>query len=201
MHLSMQNKTRIAFVLVGIMILMAIYMSEGRPDGLRFSVKGETAYVNGGTDQFSLDEMKAFLKDNPDVERLVLRNMPGTTDSVTNLKIARLIRRRGLDTHLERRSYIASGAVDLFLSGVNRTMECGAMIGVHSWSLDGYISPLDLGSDQYQPMHERFLSDMGVDPKFYVFTRSAAEPENMYYLNDEEIERFGLLTQDAGCSK
>lgn len=164
-------------------------------------VSGSTAYVDGGTDSSSYSEMKSFLDDNAQVQHLILRRMPGTTDSLTNLRIARLIRKRGLTTHLEKRSRIASGAVDLFISGARRTMECGAMIGVHSWSIDGIIGPKDMGVDHNQSVHEDFLDDMGIDPDFYVFTREAAEPENIYYMNYDEIERFGLLTTPAGCAR
>lgn len=197
----MQNKTRMAFLLLGVMIFVAIFMAQGKTSGLRFDVKGDTAYLNGGTDQRSYGEMKRFLDDNPEVRHLVLRRMPGTTDSMTNMRIARLIRKRGLTTHLEKRSRIASGAVDLFISGVKRTMECGAMIGVHSWSYEGNIGPKDIGRDVNQPIHEKFLNDMEIDPSFYVFTREAAEPDNIYYMTYSEIERFGLLTQSAGCDR
>jgi len=200
MPLSMQNKTRIAFGLVGLMVFATIYVAQGKPGTLQFTVNGETAYVSGVTKQRSYYEMKRFLNDNPEVQRLVLKDMPGTHDSLTNLSIARMIRNRGLATHLERDSYIASGAVDLFISGAERTMECGAFIGVHSWSFNGEIGPNDMGKDYHQSLHETFLRDMGVDPRFYVFTREAAEPEEIYYMKYSEIERFGLLTQDAGCS-
>jgi len=200
MHLSMQNKTRIAFALVGFLILFTIITTEGREEGLRFKVKGDTAYVDGGTDSFSYGSFKNFIDEYPDVEHLVLRRMPGTTDSTTNLRIARLIRRRNITTHLERRSIIASGAVDLFISGRQRTMECGALIGVHSWSFDGHVGPKDIGRDDNQKMHETFLKDMGVDPDFYVFTREAADPDEIYYLKSDEIDQYGLLTEPVDCS-
>ncbi len=195
----MQNKTQIALVMMAVMFGVAVWIGTQKPSGLRFSVKGDTAVVDGGTDSRSLTEMKTFLNDNPGVRHLVLRNMPGTSDAMTNLKIARLIRERGLTTHLQKRSRIASGAVDLFISGVERTMECGAKIGVHSWSVDGRIGPKRMGADYNQPVHEDFLSDMGIDPAFYVFTREAAEPETIYIMKYPEIVEYGLLTQSAGC--
>lgn len=199
MNLSIQNKTRIAFGLVGIMIFLAFYWAEKSDGTLSFRVKGDTAYVYGGTNSTSYGVTKDFLNENPDVQHLVLRIMPGTEDAETNLRIARLIRERGLTTHLERRSRIASGAVDLFIAGSKRTMECGALIGVHSWSFDGKIGPKDIGVDRNQSLHEGFLDDMGIDTAFYVFTREAAPPEDIYFMQYGEIERFGLLTEPAGC--
>ena len=196
----MQNKVRLAFLLIVIGGAAAIYQSKRAGDGsIRFKVDGNTAYGYGTTMPNSYGHVKAFLDDNPQLEHLVLRRMPGTKDSHTNLRIARMIRARGLTTHLERRSAIASGAVDLFIAGRERTLECGALIGVHSWSIGKFISPKDMGRDDSRALHEKFLADMGVDPKFYVFTREAAEPENMHYMTLEEIDRFGLTTEAPKC--
>ena len=195
-------------VLIGIIAAVAIPKAM-KPDAglLKFKVSGDTAYGYGFTTGRSLDDFKKFRRENPGVRTLVLSKMSGTQDGVTNTKIARLIRKEGLNTHLEENSWIASGAVDLFIAGVNRTMECGALIGVHSWSYTNdnamfqgpTYHPGNLGSDRYRKSHENFLSDMGVDPAFYVFTRQAALPEDIYYLKYEEITRYGLLTQAANC--
>jgi len=203
----LQNQFRqfqiIAAVLVFIILAYAGYKAS-RPDvGLiTFKVDGSTAYVNGGTNSGSLFTFRQFLNDNPQIDSLILQNMPGTQDATTNLKIARLIRDRGLSVHLERRSFIASGAVDWFLAGKGRTMECGARIGVHSWSVRGdnfgIYSPDNLGWDDYRKHHETFLSDMGIDPAFYVFTREAAPATSLHILTPEDIKRFNLLTEN-GC--
>lgn len=166
---------------------------------MRFKVQGDVAYVLGGTDTNSITKMTNFIARHPEVKTLVLKYMPGTSDADMNLRMARRIRAAGLNTHLARDSYIASGAVDLFLAGVERTMDCGARIGVHSWSLGGKFSPRDLGGDRRQRYHESFLRDMGIDPAFYVFTREAAPPESIHVLTGDEIKRFDLLTEDSGC--
>ncbi|NNE56863.1 MAG: hypothetical protein HKN36_02040 [Hellea sp.] len=198
----MQNKTRIAFALVGVLIAFAVWQGwQKLCDDLRFKVRGDRALVYGTTDSLSLGTMRSFIRDNPQVETLVLHRMSGTKDSATNLRIAREIRDARLKTHLLPNSYIASGAVDLFIAGTERTMECGAMIGVHSWSIGDKerFSPKDIGFDRSQPKHERFLREMGIDPAFYVFTREAAEPEDIYVMKMDEIERYGLLTNRKGC--
>ena len=160
-------------ILLAIGFMAAIYKVTRPNYGLiHFAVERDTAYVNGRTDSSSLDVMQKFLRDNPQIRRLVLGNMLGTSDADTNIKIAYLIRKKGLDIHLKRNSYIASGAVDWFIAGTRRTMECGAKIGVHSWSFRGdnigVFSPENMGSDRRQKYHEKFLSDMGANPDFYV---------------------------------
>lgn len=171
---------------------------------LEFTVKDGRAYGNGYTDDRSVGIVKELVKEHPEVDTIVLKRMSGTRDSARNILIARDIRKNRLKTHLEKNSVIASGAVDLFLAGETRTMECGALIGVHSWSITGRmdhirISPKDMGYDRSQKYHEKFLSDMGIDPAFYAFTRAAAEPEDMHYMSVEEINRFGLTTEPLEC--
>jgi len=201
--LSFRREQIIVFVLLLIGAIFAVYqVTRPNAGGLRFELQGETAYVYGGTDSSSYGIAKRFFDDNPQVNRLILKRMPGTQDADTNLRIARLIRRRGITTHLEANSYIASGAVDLFLSGAERTMECGAKIGVHSWSYHsqnniGVYSPKNLGADRRQNIQEKFLRDMGIDPNFYVFTRDAADADGIYLLLPKDVARFDLLTERA----
>ena len=200
------------FIASGLILLMLFTAinTAMKPDAglLKFSVSGDTAYGNGVTKSRSLSDVRRFLDDNPQVRTLVLQKMPGTQDMTTNRKIARLIRERGLNTRLESRSMIASGAVDLFIAGNRRTMDCGAMIGVHSWQQatpEGALirgaefSPRTMGVDRQQNFHEDFLEDMGVDPAFYAFTREAAPPNKLYFLSLDDMKRFGLLTQYPEC--
>lgn len=199
----MRTQKIITAGLIAIMAAVAIHRAV-QPDAglLKFHAEGDSAYGNGDTNGMSVGMVRKFLDDNPQVRQLVLKKMPGTTDADMNIRIAREIRKRGLSTHLEGNSFIASGAVDLFLAGTERTMECGAIIGVHSWGVTGdrtgTISPKTIGVDRRQKFHENFLRDMGIDPAFYVFTREAAEPDALHFMTGEEIEHYGLLTED-GC--
>jgi len=201
----MKTQQVITIILIAIGAVVAIYGAT-RPDVglLKFKVKDNIAYGYGGTDGRSVAAVKKLMKDHPYVDTLVFKKMPGTTDADMNLRLARDIRRRGLNTHIEANSVIASGAVDLFLAGKRRTMECGALIGVHSWSIAGArstirISPKDMGGDDRQKHHEKFLTDMGINPAFYAFTRAAAEPEDIHYMSMDEIRRFDLLTAYPDC--
>ena len=195
-------------VLILLLVVAAVAVFKVTRPGrgqIRFIADGQTAYVNGGTDSYSYGIVKSFLDENPQVSRLVLERMPGTQDADTNLRIARLIRKRGLSTHATRNSYIASGAVDLFLAGTTRTMECGAKLGVPSWSYRaqnniGVFSPKNLGTDRRHGLHEKFLKDMGIDPAFYTFTREAADADQIYILQPRDLSRFDILTHGV-CNK
>ena len=204
----MKRQQIITALLIAVLLGSAIYKAT-RPDAglLKFRVQGTTAYGYGTTDSRSYGVIKRLVRDHPQVETLVFKNMPGTKDVDTNLKIARNIRKAGLNTHLEGNSFIASGAVDLFLSGKTRTMECGAMIGVHTihYYNEGALTkgksfhPGNMGRDPFQKRNEAFLRDMGIDPAFYEFSRDKALPEDLYYLTPADINRFDLLGRTLTC--
>jgi len=200
----MKTQQIITGLLLAVVAVVAI-RGAMKPDAglLKFKVRDNLAYGYGYTDDRSVSVVRKLLKDNPQVDTLVLKKMSGTKDSARNIILARDIRKQQLNTHLDKNSMIASGAVDLFISGKRRTMECGALIGVHSWSIGGRgrvrISPGDIGYDRSQKYHEDFLSDMGIDPAFYAFTRAAAEPEDMHYMSVEEINKFGLTSEPLVC--
>ena len=199
----MKKQQIIAAICFGIVLIMAISARLQPQDGLlAFEVNGTRAFGNGVTKTDSAGVVRKLMRDHPEVTTLVMQYMPGTQNADANLKIAYDIRRGGLSTHLQSGSFIASGAVDLFLAGESRTMDCGAKIGVHSWAISGpkggNFNPKSMGSDSRQRIQERFLRAMGIDPAFYAFTRDAAGPDDIYILNPEDIARFGILTED-GC--
>lgn len=174
-------------------------MIRPRPPTLEFFVEGDSAVVVGRTDSYSHNLVKDFVRENPNVKTLILQAMPGTQDVVTNTRLVRDIREAGLATHVPSNGQIASGAVDWFIAGSPRTIDCGAMIGVHSWG-----SPLGARGDQtlFDPqrgMQRGFLKDMGVDPDFYEFTRAAAGPDEIHWLSVDEMLRFGLIADKPDC--
>ena len=58
---------------------------------------------------------------------------PGTDNDIANLAVGRRIRAAGLATYVPRGGSVRSGAVELFLAGVERQIDDGAEFAVHSW--------------------------------------------------------------------
>ncbi len=187
-------------IFVGAIGLNYLSVQSATPEKLEFRVLGDTAFGNGPTDASSYEYVATFLKNHPKVTHLVFQDMPGTSSGEINLEIARLIRQRGMSIHLEKDSVIASGAVDLFVAGTKRTMECGAKIGVHAWRAGTGRKADDMHRDPLQSTFEDFLVEMGLDRSFYQFKQDAAPPSGMYFMTQKDIERFGLLTEPANCS-
>ena len=190
----------LALLLVAIVVGIGVLARPAPPDGfLAFRVEGDRAYASGFTDNRASGALDRLLRQYPDVETLVLTRMPGTRDVVANTRLARRVRALGLDTHLDMDSRIASGAVDIFIGGVERTAECGARIGVHAWGVADFDAQ-DVGFDAIRGFQRDFLEDMGLDPDFYDFTRNAARSADIYWMDADEAWRRGLLTRDPACT-
>ncbi|MEM8950013.1 MAG: hypothetical protein AAGA21_14110 [Pseudomonadota bacterium] len=130
----------------------------------------------------------------PEIDTLVLTAMPGSVDDETTFKMARWLRDKGIKTHLLSRSVIASGAVDLFLAGTERTAEVGAQLGVHSWS-DGRQDAKDLSRDHGgHQLNASYVEAMLGEDAFYWYTIDAAPSEELHWLGRAEVAEFSLLT-------
>lgn len=193
MRLDLLGLGAVALVMIG-----ALVMQKSNPDLLRFDVEGTRAYGYGYTDGRSQDVVSKLVRKHPDVETLVFVNMPGTQNLTSNSHLARSIRRAGLKTELLPNSRIASGAVDLFLAGTERTVACGAMIGVHAWGMGDYDAQ-DAWWDNHRTASRDFLSDMGIDPDFYDFRTDAAGTESIHWLAVDEINRWNVSSETITC--
>ncbi len=160
----------------------------------KFTVEGETLFMSGEINSKTDDQFEEIIAANPQIKTVVECVVPGSLDDDTMIPLSYRVRELGLNTHLTADSDIASGGVDFFLAGVERTMEDGAMIGVHSWS-DGVNEAKDYPRDA--PEHEanrRYIEDMLGNDAFYWFTIYAAPAADIYYMNSGEITQYQLTT-------
>lgn len=164
---------------------------------LRFIVEGKTATVDGVICDGTPETFNQMLAKYPEINRLYLRDIEGSIDDVANLDLGRSIRKNGLTTVVDSGSHITSGGVDLYLSGKKRRWSEGAKIGVHAWS-DGEKDGSEYPKSATE--HEQYLSyykDMGISSDFYWFTLNAASAENMHYMTEQEIKKYGFVTEDS----
>lgn len=159
-----------------------------------FTVNGSKLLMSGEINSQTYDQFIKVISQNPQIKVLVEGNVPGSLDDDTMIKLAYKVRALGLDTHLTSTSEIYSGGVDLYLAGVHRTMERGAVIGVHSWS-DGRKEAKDY--PRSSPVHEqnrKYIEDMLGRDDFYWFTIYAAPADDILIMTTEQIRKYGLLT-------
>lgn len=160
-----------------------------------FEVDGTDLLMSGEINSKTLRQFEDVVAENPGITRLVELDVPGSLDDDTMIALAYRVRELGLDTHLTATSEIHSGGVDLFLAGVERTMEPGAILGVHSWS-DGTREAKDYPRDA--PEHEKnrlYIERMLGDDAFYWFTIYAAPADGIHIMTEDEIAEYGLLTR------
>ncbi|MEW7984944.1 MAG: hypothetical protein ACH255_15685 [Candidatus Thiodiazotropha sp.] len=161
---------------------------------------GENLRLSGGLGTRAYNQIFDLVSDHPEVTTIVEGTILGSIHDDINMQTGRLIRKSGLSTHLTSTSDIASGAVDLFCSGNQRTMEEGAMFGVHSWSdSENGIEAADLPADS--PLHNAqitYFNEMLGEPigkDFYFFTIYAAPADDIYLMSRAEIASFGIITE------
>lgn len=149
-------------------------------------------------DSDSPAEFTRLLAAYPAITTIEMIDCPGTVDDEANLSIARMIRARGLNTHVPADGSVRSGGVELFLAGVKRTAERGAEFGVHSWSDDEGHEAKDVPAND--PVHAdyiNFYQAMGLAPPvaraFYAFTNAAAPSSGVHYMTPAELSQFNIL--------
>ncbi|MCJ2183091.1 alpha/beta hydrolase [Novosphingobium sp. 1949] len=122
-------------------------------------------------------QFQAMLRDHPGIAQIEMVECPGTEDDIANLQLGRMIRARGIATHVPANGSVRSGGVELFLAGARRTADPGAEFAVHSWLDDTGLEPSDYASSA--PENRRYVTyyeQMGMSPieaeAFYAMTNS-----------------------------
>jgi len=153
-------------------------------------LKENKAYVNGALGKIFYKKLKKTIEKNPNLETIVLLDIPGSVNDEWNLKSCLLIYEKGLNTELQKNSIVESGGTDLFVSGKKLIIADGAKIGVHSW--DGGEKP----ATEYPKNHLEhkmfldFYNKVEIDTSFYWFTLKAAPADGMYFMTKQEIEKY-----------
>jgi hypothetical protein len=152
------------------------------PDGLAaygpFRVlDGRRAALVGPTDERSPAAFLAMLAAHPGIATLELVECPGTEDDRANLALGRLIRARGLATHVPDGGSVRSGAVELFLAGVRHQADPGAEFAVHAWADEDGREATDFpASAPENRAYIAYYREMGMTPEqagaFYAMTNS-----------------------------
>lgn len=163
---------------------------------LQIWVEGDKAFISGVLDATLPEKLSDVIRQSPNVQTLVLVDVPGSVDQDVTMNTARLIRRLGLNTHIARTGYVLSGGVDLFLGGVERTIGAGAGVGVHSWLDQLGVDPRQLKhSDPIHATYVNFYLEMGVPEDFYWFSLEAAPADRVYFMSPEEIYNYQIVTE------
>ena len=161
-------------------------------------VNDTTVFVNGDMSSRVDNQFKRLIKKYPNIKYIEMGECPGSRDDEEMFKAARKIRALGINIHLPTNAVIESGASDLFLAGVKRTMEPGAKIGVHRWSA-GTKEATDyaVGHEEHQiyiSYYSDMLGDAILGEELNYFIINAAPSDGMHFMTAQELEYFGVIT-------
>lgn len=129
------------------------------------------------TDSASPAQFAAMLRAHPGIQVLEMVEVPGTQDDRANLRLGRMLRAKGIATHVPDGGSVRSGGVELFLAGVRHTAAPKAEFAVHSWADEDGRQPKDYAADA--PENRAYLDyyrEMGMTSEqasaFYAMTNS-----------------------------
>jgi len=196
MQLTVPPLTSIALTLIS----FSTRCKKGHKDRFGpFYVSNETTvFMEGNMGRRVNKQFARLIKNYPDIRLIIMGQCPGSDDDEELFKAARQIRSLGINIHLPPNAVIESGASDLFFSGLKRTMETGAKIGVHSWN-SGRKEATDypVGHKEHE-LYIQYYSDMfcndilGEELNFFII--NAATSDGMHFMTADELNYFGILT-------
>jgi hypothetical protein len=203
----------LALVLLGFISLMLlistatgqkIFLSFSDDEVTSFYFKQDnktTAYMKGVIYAETHNDIKRLFNDNPEVKTLVLEDVPGSIDDEVNLAASFEIHKRGIATHIPADGFVASGGTDMFLAGVQRTIEPGAKLGVHSWAgLFVTATDFEKSAEEHQPYLD-YYRDINIPENFYWYTLEAAPAEGIHWMTMAEIQQYHVVTSLVDTSR
>ena len=178
---------------------------------LAFAVPGPAskfAVLHGTIMTSTPQDVDNFIAAFPNVTTLVFMQIPGSGDDDANLVAGQKLRNRGYIHYLpsvnayQDDAFIASGGVDLFISGTSRIIDVGAEVGVHAWS-DGMNEATDFPVGHAEHLkYINYYVAMGMSQQdaeaFYYFTINAAPSNNIHNMTEAEIVQYKLRLCNAG---
>ena len=160
-------------------------------------ISADTVEMTGTVDSYTPALFQQMIKHFPAIKRIEMLDCDGSVDEEANLRLARMIRRAGISTHVPANGSVRSGAVELFLAGVTRTAHRNAEFIVHSWMDEYGRQANDYPANA--PVHAEYLdyyTDMGVPPStakaFYELTNSVPFSEQLR-LSRNDMARFQMV--------
>jgi len=178
-------------------------LSKSRRFGI-FKVMGDdkTVEMDGDINRKTLKSFKRMISKFPNIKKISMKDVPGSSDDRINLKVSRLVHKKNISTHVMDDGLIASGGTDFFLAGKIRTKGKNVKIGVHSWSDgDREATEFPKGSSAHKPYIDYYISvgfSKVAAKAFYYFTINSAPADEIHWMTEKEIKKYKILTKQGG---
>lgn len=156
-------------------------------DSHRVALVGETSSDTPG-------HFAAMRRAFPHLAQVDMVECPGTRDDRANMELGRMIRAARMVTHVPPMGSVRSGAVELFLAGVERDIAEGAEFAVHSWMDEFGREAGDFAENAPENMkYIAYYREMGMGERearvFYAFTNSVPHSEALW-LEARDMRRW-----------
>jgi len=159
------------------------------------TVSPNTVYMSGVIYAGTLNDLQTLLSKNPNVNKIVMEDVPGSVDDEVNLLASREIRKRGIATHIPKDGLVASGGTDMFLAGSKRTIEAGAKLGVHSWADEHKTAREYAKDDSVHELYLKYYREMSIPEAFYWYTLDAAPADDILWMTQADILKYQVVTE------
>lgn len=160
-----------------------------------FKVDGNVAKMYGTIAADTPAKVLQLLFEHPEVDTIEMLRVPGSINDEANLRAAIYVQKFGLSTYLNSNSLVASGGTDFFLAGVERKVDEGALIGIHSWATGDGTQGKDVPrEDKQHRLYLDFYNKIGISEAFYWRTLEAAPAEDIHWMTAREIDTYNIAT-------
>jgi len=160
----------------------------------RLEVVDNTATLNGTLGTKTYIQLDELIKNNTNVDTLILQQIDGSINDDINMHTGRLIRNAKLTTVVPANGDINSGGVDLFAAGFKREYNTGGKVGVHSWCCvsgkSAHLLSKDDAAHGAQLTYFREILGKDLGPEFYFFTINAAPASSIYIMTQAELVKY-----------
>jgi hypothetical protein len=165
---------------------------ENASNGIAFEVDNTRLFMSGTITSQTPRAFRTTLAENPQITTIVMTQVFGSADDEAMIDMGYFARAKGLNTHIPATGEVNSGGVDFFLAGRRRSIEAGALVGVHSWA-DGFGEGRDYPRDAPEhQLNRQYIADMLGSDAFYWFTLDAAPSDDIHHMTFGEMRRFGM---------
>jgi hypothetical protein len=154
--------------------------------------------MDGTIGSSSLTNFNSLETAFPNVNKINIKNCNGSSDDKINLQLSSKVHQKGINIHLMDNGEIASGGVDFFIAGVQRTKGTNTRIGVHSWA-GGSQTATDFPVGHANHLsYIKYYVSVGFTQQqaedFYYFTINAAPATSIHWMTEAEITQYNLIT-------
>jgi hypothetical protein len=189
-------------ILASILISLVL-LSCKKEDDKQFGIfkileDNTTVEMDGTIGSSSLSNFNKLQAAYPSINKIIIKNCDGSSDDEVNLQLSAKVHEKGIRTHLMDNGEIASGGVDFFIAGTQRTRGANTKIGVHSWA-EGRATATDfpVGHAKHLPYINYYVSvgfTQQQSENFYYFTINSAPASSIHWMTEVEITRYNLIT-------